>query len=68
MMLFLNYFMIDSLLRMLLLFMRVVDMFFLIMDGLIFCLLDIVLFFKYFMYNFRGKEIFYFYDIVLKIC
>lgn len=59
-MLFLNYFMIDSLLRMLLLFMRVVDMFFLIMDGLIFCLLDIVLFFKYFMYNFRGKEIFYF--------
>lgn len=57
---FLNYFMIDSLLRMLLLFMRVVDMFFLIMDGLIFCLLDIVLFFKYFMYNFRGKEIFYF--------
>lgn len=59
-MLFLNYFMIDSLLRMLLLFMRVVDMFFLIMVGLIFCLLDIVLFFKYFMYNFRGKEIFYF--------
>lgn len=59
-MLFLIYFMIDSLLRMLLLFMRVVDMFFLIMDGLIFCLLDIVLFFKYFMYNFRGKEIYYF--------
>lgn len=58
-MLFLNYFMIDSLLRMLLLFMRVVDMFFLIMVGLIFCLLDIVLFFRYFMYNFRGKEIFY---------
>lgn len=57
---FLNYFMIVSLLRMLLLFMRVVDMFFLIMDGLIFCLLDIVLFFKYFMYNFIGKEIFYF--------
>lgn len=57
---FLNYFMIDSLLRMLLLFIRVVDMFFLIMVGLIFCLLDIVLFFKYFMYNFRGKEIFYF--------
>lgn len=57
---FLNYFMVDSLLRMLLLFMRVVDMFFLIMDGLIFCLLDIVLFFKYFMYSFRGKEIFYF--------
>lgn len=59
-MLFLNYFMNDSLLRMLLLFMRVVDMFFLIMVGLIFCLLDIVLFFKYFIYNFRGKEIFYF--------
>lgn len=59
-MLFLNYFMIDSLLRMLLLFIRVVDMFFLIMVGLIFFLLDIVLFFKYFMYNFRGKEIFYF--------
>lgn len=57
---FLNYFIVDSLLRMLLLFMRVVDMFFLIMVGLIFCLLDIVLFFKYFIYNFRGKEIFYF--------